>query len=149
MPEKYNLRPAIEQDSSEIKKLIIAFRLNPIQLKWQYFVVATDIQGKVIGCGQIKPHRDGSHELASLVVDPNYRGLGIASALIKHLTGNHEGDLYLMCRASLGDFYKKFGFNGINGPNMPRYFRRISRLASLAEILRKEGETLLIMKREN
>ena len=147
MSEEFKLRRATVQDTSAIKKLVIATRLNPMQLKWQHFIVANDPQGNVIWCGQIKTHRDGSHELASLVVEHQYRGLGIARALIEYLAGNHEGDLYLMCRASLGGFYEKLGFESITEPEMPPYFRRISRLVSIAEILRKEGETLLIMKR--
>ena len=43
-------------------------------------------QGEVIGCAQIKPHRDGSRELASLVVHPDYRGQGIARRMIQYLT---------------------------------------------------------------
>jgi N-acetylglutamate synthase-like GNAT family acetyltransferase len=147
MPENYQLRSATEQDSPAIKKLVTQARLNPTQLKWRHFVVATDFDGAVIGCAQIKTHQDGSHELASLVVDLDYRGLGIARALIEHLIGIHEGDLYLMCRSSLGGFYEKFSFERIGESQMPPYFRRIARLVSIAEILRKEGETLLIMKR--
>jgi N-acetylglutamate synthase-like GNAT family acetyltransferase len=147
MPENYQLRSATERDSPAIKKLVTQARLNPTQLKWQHFVVATDFDGAVIGCGQIKTHQDGSHELASLVVDLDFRGLGIARGLIEHLMGIHEGDLYLMCRSNLGGFYEKFGFEGIGESHMPPYFRRIARLVSIAEILRKEGETLLVMKR--
>ena len=146
MPEKFRVRLATEKDSPAIKRLVFAARLNPTQLKWQHFMVADNSQGEVIGCGQIKPHQDGSCELASLVIDPDYRSQGIARTLIERLIGIHEGDLYLMCRASLGGFYEKFGFEGINESQMPPYFKRIARLASIAEILQKEGETLLVMK---
>ena len=147
MPDNYQLRPATEGDSPAIKKLVNQARLNPTQLKWQHFTVAADFQAKVIGCGQIKTHQDGSNELASLVVDPNYRGLGIARTLVEGLLENYKGDLYLMCRASLGKFYEKFGFESAKETQLPPYFRRIARLASIAEILQKEGETLLVMKR--
>ena len=103
----------------------------------------------VIGCGQIKPHRDGSHELASLVVDRDYWGQGIARVLVGYLTENYPGDLYLMCRSSLGRFYENLGFESITEPQMPLYFRRVSRLASLAEILVKDGETLLVMQKRD
>lgn len=101
----------------------------------------------MIACAQIKPHRDGSHELASLVVDADYRGQGIARSLVEHLTEIHAGELYLICRASLGDFYEKLGFEVVSQPQMTPYFRKISRLASLVEIIHKEGETLLVMRR--
>lgn len=139
------LRSAVSDDAPRIRKLVRAARINPTGLDWHRFVVAENTQGEIIGCGQIKPHRDGTHELASLVVDPVCRGQGIARALVEHLIETHQGSLYLMCRASLGEFYKKFGFDPILEPEMPPYFRRINRLASLVEFLQKEGETLLVM----
>ena len=106
----FSLRPATAGDFPAIKNLVRNARINPTGLKWPRFVIAENDLGEVIGCGQIKPHRDGSFELASLVVAENYRGQGIARALVTYLTSNHEGKLYLMCRSSLGEFYKKLGF---------------------------------------
>jgi N-acetylglutamate synthase-like GNAT family acetyltransferase len=102
----------------------------------------------VIGCGQVKPHRDGSCELASLVVTAEWRGRGVATAIVRHLVNAYTEDLYLMCRSSLRSFYERFGFRALQETEMPVYFRRINRLVSLVELLRKEGETLLVMKRE-
>ena len=144
---QFTLRPATQLDSPAIKNLVTVAHLNPTGLNWRRFIVAGNEMNTVIGCVQIKPHRDGSQELASLVVAAEYRSLGIARALMEKQIRCQEGDLYLMCRASLGQFYEKFGFQGIAQPEMPPYFRRISKLASLAEILRSDGETLLIMKR--
>jgi N-acetylglutamate synthase-like GNAT family acetyltransferase len=143
----FSLRPANSADFPAIKTLVHNAHLNPTGLKWQRFVVAENDLGEVIGCGQIKPHRDGSFELASLVVAENYQGQGVARSLVTHLITNHDGNLYLMCRSSLGEFYQKFGFEPVSEPQMPPYFRRISRLASLAEFLQKEGETLLVMRK--
>ena len=141
------VRAALPTDSPGIKTLVHNAQINPTGLKWTRFVVAENDLGEVIGCGQIKPHRDGSYELASLVVAENYRGQGIARSLVEHLTTNHEGGLYLMCRSSLGEFYQKLGFEPVSVPHMPPYFRRISRLASLIEFMQKEGETLLVMRK--
>jgi amino-acid N-acetyltransferase len=143
----FTIRPANPDNLSVIKTLVHNARLNPTGLKWQRFVVAENDFGEVIGCGQIKPHNDGSFELASLVVAEKYRGRGIARSLVTHLTANHAGNLYLMCRSSLGGFYQKLGFTPVSVPDMPPYFRRINRLASLAEFLQKEGETLLVMRK--
>ena len=41
--------------------------LNPFSLGWPRFLVAED-GGRVVGVAQIKPHGDGSRELASLAV---------------------------------------------------------------------------------
>ncbi len=148
-------RSALAADFPHIRELVLAARINPTALHWQRFWVAFPVDetnqpasGKtVIACGQIKAHRDGSHELASLVVEPAYRGRGIATALIAHLTRHYAGDLHLMCRASLGGFYEKLGFSVIAEPAIPPYFRRITRLATLIEALRQQGQTLLVMRK--
>lgn len=147
MESEITIRPARETDKPVIRRLVFGARLNPSGIKWERFVVGVVPPGDVIACVQIKPHRDGSQELASLVVSPEYRGKGIARLVLEDLLQNQEGDLYLMCRSSLGEFYRKFGFTGISEPQMPLYFQRISRLASIAAILREEGETLLVMGR--
>ena len=143
----FTLRPAKSADFPVIKNLVRNARINPTGLRWPRFVIAENYAGEVVGCVQIKPHRGGAFELASLVVAENYQGQGVARSLVAHLTANHEGDLYLMCRSSLGEFYEKLGFIPVSEPKMPPYFRRISRLTSLIEFLQKEGETLLVMRK--
>jgi N-acetylglutamate synthase-like GNAT family acetyltransferase len=121
--------------------------INPTGLDWPRFVVAVSQNGEVIACGQVKPHRDGSRELASIVVHPDWRSKGLARAVIENLIAVDPGDLYLMCRAELGPLYEKFGFRALKTPEMPPYFRRISRLVGLIDSLRREGTSLLVMKR--
>ena len=122
-------------------------QINPIGLDWERFVVAETDDRQVVGCCQIKPHRDGSNELASLVVHPDWRGLGIARALIEHFLAGYEGDLYLMCRSNLGTLYEKFGFQEASQDEMPRYFQRVMRMVGIFEIVRGDGEGGLIMVR--
>ena len=143
----FNLRPAVEEDDVAIRALIKEGRINPTGLKWPRFVVVVSFVGDVVGCGQVKSHRDGSIELASLVVAAEWRGNGVARAIIEHLLNEHPEDMNLMCRSSLVDFYDRYGFRVIHELDMSPYFRRISRLASLVEFLRKDGETLLVMRR--
>jgi N-acetylglutamate synthase-like GNAT family acetyltransferase len=143
----YQLRSAIEEDSTAIRDLVRVGQINPTGLKWERFIVAEAEDGHVVGCCQIKPHRDGSIELASLVVHPDWRGQGIGRAMIEHFLSVHEGDLYLMCRSNMRSLYEKFGFKTIRRDEMPRYFQRIMRLMGLFEIMRSDGEGALIMKR--
>ncbi|HEX9090031.1 MAG TPA: GNAT family N-acetyltransferase, partial [Anaerolineales bacterium] len=77
-PWQYNLRPAMADDAPAIRQIISAVHINPLSLDWQRFVIATDGQGRLVGCGQVKTHRDGSLELASVAVQPEWRGRGIA-----------------------------------------------------------------------
>ena len=143
----YTLRPAEAEDTGKIRKLIIRSRINPSALDWRRFVVAVTPKNDLIGCGQIKPHRDGSHELASIAVEPEWQGHGVGRAIIEHLLESTEGVLYLMCRSSMGPLYEKFDFRVIGEAKMPKYFRRVSKLAGLIEELRSEGETLFVMRR--
>lgn len=141
------LRPAAEDDHPEILKLIITGQINPTGLDWRRFVVIED-GGKIIACGQIKPHNDGSQELASIAVSPDRRGEGHARAVIEHLLAEYGHlPLYLMCRSIHGSIYEKFDFHSLTQEEMPKYFRRVSKLAGFIEPLRKEGQTLLIMGR--
>ena len=143
----FTLRPATEDDARVIRQLVRIGQINPTGLKWQRFVVAESAQGQVIGCGQVKPHGDGSDELASIVVLPDWRGQGVARAIIEHFLAIYDGDLYLMCRANLGPLYEKFGFQSLTQEEMPRYFYRIMRMLGLLDRVMSDGERVLIMKR--
>jgi len=142
-----SLRKADQDDSAAIRSLVLEGGINPTGLDWTRFVVATDQSGTVIGCGQLKPHRDGSLELASLAVMETQRGRGIARALIEHLIAQEDGTLYLMCRSGLGPLYEKFGFYPLEYDEMPRYFQRVSKLVGVLNAVRKTNETLLVMCR--
>lgn len=141
------MRAARPEDQAEILKLVKAGGINPTGLNWQRFVVAAGPGGAVIGCAQLKPHRDGSVELASLAVLEERRGQGIARFLIENLLEQHPATLYLMCRSGLGPLYEKFGFTALAQEEMPRYFRRVSKLFSTVEPFRRGKETLLVMCR--
>jgi N-acetylglutamate synthase-like GNAT family acetyltransferase len=142
----YTLRAARQADQSSIRRLIHLGGINPTGLDWKRFVVAVSSDGEVIGCGQLKPHGKDVLELASIAVHPERRRAGIASAIISHLLGDVPRPLYLMCRSPLGPMYEKYGFRVLEPAEMPTYFRRISSLVGMVEALRREGETLLIMK---
>jgi N-acetylglutamate synthase-like GNAT family acetyltransferase len=144
----FTVQKAQSKHASEIRRLVLSFGINPTGLDWRRFLVALTSAGGFIGCGQLKPHADGSLELASLAVTPAWRGRGVARALIEALLAPHPGELYLMCQSSLGTLYEKFGFHAIDEKEMPTYFRRVSKLAGVLENLRKSGERLLVMKRQ-
>ena len=144
----FTLRPATKEDTSAIYDLVIEGRINPTGLDWQRFILAVTPEGKAIGCGQIKPHRDDSQELASIAVTSAWQGKGIARAIIERLMDGADTPLYLMCVSDMGPMYEKFGFRGLEEGEMPKYFRRVSKLAAFIEPLRKEGKKLLVMGKE-
>ena len=144
----YTIRPARETEAAAIKDLIHLVGINPMGLDWRRFVVAVDAQDQIIATGQIKPHGANAaiHELASIAVAPEYRGQGLARAIIEHLLKESPRPLYLTCVSSLEPLYQKFGFYSISYDEMPRYFQRISKLAGLVFLLASRDEKLLVMK---
>lgn len=143
---EYTLRPALEAESAAIRDLIHLVGINPTGLDWRRFLVAVTPEGRVIACGQLKPHGRDLLELASIAVLPEHRGEGLARAVIERLLEGSSRPLYLTCVSRLEPFYERFGFRAIEYAQMPRYFQRLSRLAGLVFTLSKRGETLLVMK---
>ena len=144
----YSIRPALESESTQIKDLINLVGINPTGLDWKRFIVAVNDSGQVIACGQIKPHGADIRELASIAVHPEYRGQGIARAVIEMLLRENPRPMYLMCMSHNGPMYEKFGFQVIAEKQMPRYFARIKKLFNIADVFRKSGEELFVMKLE-
>ena len=115
-------------------------------LKWPQFVLAVTADNTIIGCGQVKPHRDGSRELASIAVVPEWRNQGIAAAIINHLLSHHTPPLWLTCESRLVPFYQKFGFLEIKEPGqMTSYFRGIFRFSQWLVWLMKSDRYLAVM----
>ena len=147
MNPHYQLHPANAEDMPAIRSLIRETGINPLGLDWRRFIVAVNGDPQLIGTGQIKPHRDGSRELASIAVRPGWRRQGVARAIIERLLSENSGILYLTCREHLGIFYARFGFQVIEGAEMPPYFRRAIKFFSLLRRIGAANEGLLVMKR--
>lgn len=140
-----NIRPATQLDQPTITRIIHDAGINPMSLDWRRFLVAED-GGAIIGIGQVKPHGDGSRELASIAVISSRRGQGIARAIIDELLSRESGAVYLTCRDKLESFYTRFGFRKIAHNEMPPDLRRLMRLARVFGALR--GVKIIVMKRE-
>lgn len=145
----YEIRPALESESAQIKGLIRLVGINPLGLDWKRFLVAVNERGEVIACGQVKPHGRGNEilELASIATHPNYRGRGLARKIIESLLEKTPRPLYLMCMDRHGPMYEKFGFVSLADEDMPRYFQRIKKMFNAARVVWREGD-LLVMKLE-
>ena len=135
----YAIRRAVEADQASITSIVRAAGINPLDLRWPRFLVAEE-DGRIIGVVQVKSHRDGSRELASLAVVPEYRGQGVGSALVRDLLATEGESVYLTCADRLEGYYTRFGFRRLEPAEMPPYFRRLSRLTRfLSAVLRVFG----------
>lgn len=135
-------------DERAIRALIHRVKINPIGLDWRRFLVATDEHGAVVGCGQVKPHQDGTQELASIAVRPERQGQGIGSEIVRRLLTKHPGPLYLTCQARLGTFYEPFGFQRVPPETLSPYFRRISHAHRLLRKVFPGMDELFVMFRQ-
>lgn len=144
---EFIVRPAIREDIAAIRMLIHTVQINPTGLVWPRFLVAVTPQGNLLGCGQIKKHSDGSREMASIAVEEQTRGQGVARAVIEALLAQEpDRPLYLMCRTRLNLLYVKFGFQTVRPEEMPLYFRRISRFERFINSKAKPEDRLTVMR---
>jgi len=127
------IRPALARDRGAIRHVVRKTGVSPLNIHWSRFLVA-ETSGKIVGVGQIKGHRDGSRELASIAVLDPYRRQGIASRIIRALIDRekdrHSGTLYLMCLRPMRDYYTRFGFKVVEGAAVPRDMRRLQWLGN-------------------
>lgn len=143
---EFTLRAATQEDFPAIRRLIHEVGINPMSLDWRRFLIAVDSGGKLLGCGQLKPHGKELVELASIAVVPGHRHQGIARAIIEALLSRASRPLYLICRSPLGPFYEQWGFRALDLREMPPYFRRLAQLARAFAPLAGEGGGMLVME---
>lgn len=140
------IRPAQASHARAIRALIHRVGINPTALDWRRFWVITGRGGRLLACGQVKPHGDGTRELASIAVQPEWQGHGLGKAIIAALLRENPPPLYLTCRAGLRSYYARFGFTEVADTDLPPYFRRIRRLFSLYRRLFRPAEDLAVMR---
>ena len=139
------IRPATQEDQGTIRRLIKEAGINRMSLNWPNFLMA-EKDGAVVGIGQVKTHRDGSRELASLAVVPARQGQGVGSALIKALLAREHGLVHLTCRSQLQGYYDRFGFRRLEAAEFPPYFKRMIPIINM--VARLIGTQILVMQRE-
>ena len=147
-PAGISLRPASVADETAIRAIIRKEGLNPLSLHWKNFLLAEDLQRKIVGIGAVKQHADGSHELASIAVLPEWRGRGVAGLVIRTLLVQEQGPLYLTCRDTMVPFYIRFGFRRIDRDEMTPYFRRLFRILGIVIRVIHAGKGPVVMKKD-
>src|SRR5687767_15893489 len=118
-----NIRPARQEDQQIIVSFIQQAKINPRNLHWQNFLIA-EANGQIVGVRQVKVHAQGTREVASGFVLPEYRRQGISALLMKEILSREKGALYLMCAKRRKKYYEQFGFWDVKLANLPRDFCR-------------------------
>jgi predicted N-acetyltransferase YhbS len=138
-------------DQATIRAIVRAARINPFHLEWPHFLVA-EVGGQIVGVGQIKPHPDGSRELASLAVVPERQGHGIGGQLVSALQERASGTLYLRCLQGMETYYRRFGFRRVEAEEMSPFFqtfvRRYRLFQRVSSVFVRGGIRLSVMKWE-
>lgn len=143
----YQVISATRQDQAAIRALIREVKINPLGLKWQNFKLIKGDNGRLLACGQLKPHRDGSVELASIAVVQSHRRQGLAKQIIDSLLQSTSPPIWLMCEQKIASFYPQFGFEIVTAVDqMPPTFKRIYRLFLLIQKITYTKNSLIIMR---
>jgi N-acetylglutamate synthase-like GNAT family acetyltransferase len=144
-PNLPKLRRARQDDFPAIRRLIWKVHINPTGLDWRHFWVAVDVQDRIVATGQLKPHRDGSIEMASIATEPAWRGRGIASLIIHTLMAEAPRPLYLVTIPPTAPFYIRFGFRTLAADEMPPNLRKEYRFASWISHIFNKGRPMMVI----
>lgn len=146
-----NIRPARQEDQETIVSYVQQARINPRNLQWQNFLVA-EADNKIVGIRQIKTYKQGTREVASGFVLPEYRRQGISAQLMRELLARETGPLYTMVNEKRATYYEQFGFRRVEPNRLPSDFRQeywIGRIVTtLMSMFRKDKIRVVPLKRD-
>jgi N-acetylglutamate synthase-like GNAT family acetyltransferase len=126
------IRAAVAADAPAIRGLIRRAQLNPLDLHWRRFLVADD-HGEIVACAQVRVHRGGTRELASVTVASSHRGRGVGRLIGEAAIAREPvRPLYLYTESKTEAFWAKFGFRRVEGDAIPRDLRGSLRIARVA-----------------
>lgn len=145
------VRPARQEDQETIVAFVRQAKLNPRHLHWQNFIVA-ELDNQLVGIRQVKTHRQGTREVASGFVLPDYRRQGISARLMNELLAREKGPLYTMVNEKRAPYYAAFGFRREAVNRLPLDFLfefLLGRIVTaLMSLLGRERLRIIPMKRE-
>ena len=145
------IRPAIEADQPTIESFIHQAKINPRNLRWERFLIAEE-NGKIVGIRQVKIYKQGTREVASGFVLPEYRRQGISAQLMNALIARETGPLYTMVNEKRSLYYEQFGFRRVKVSQLPSDFRQeylLGRvITTVLSLFRPERVRIVPLKRE-
>jgi N-acetylglutamate synthase-like GNAT family acetyltransferase len=146
------IRVARPEDEPAIVALVRSERLNPFDLDWRRFWLATD-SGGVVGAIQLRKHDDGTRELGSLVVRRNARRHGVGSRLIDAVLALQQARVFMITGSAFARRYERWGFRRIAPLQAPWPILRnywLGRLAGVQAFLAgRTPNALAVLQRPN
>lgn len=144
------IRPARAADQKTILSLIRQAKINPRNLHWENFLVAED-NGRIVGIRQVRVHSQGTREVGSGFVVPEYRHQGVSARLMNEILSREAGPLYAMINEKWMPYYEQFGFQRMAVEKLPPDFRREYRIGrmitSVISLFIKEKLRIIPIKR--
>jgi amino-acid N-acetyltransferase len=110
------VRPATARDEAAVRALLAGFDGLEVDFLASEVVVALQ-DGRLVGCGRLKRHPDGSLELASVATARDVQGQGVGSAVTRALLARARGRVYALALAS--DFFARHGFRETPKETLP------------------------------
>jgi amino-acid N-acetyltransferase len=144
------VRPARGEDQPAITAMVRRARLNPADLRWERFVIA-ERDSRMVGVAQLRRHTDGATELASMVVEPESRGFGIAMRMVDVLLADEQGPVYALIDRRFVDHFARWGFARVDPRELPRSVSRVYRIGlvvtAVGGVLRRQRIRILPLLR--
>lgn len=75
---------------------------------------AAETGGRLVACARLRPLPGGAFELASVAVEPSFRGSGIGTRLVREVLGLARGPVYALCLVP--GFFRRLGFETTDIP---------------------------------
>lgn len=118
------VRPARIADMLQVEPLINGFAKENLMLpktreqlvrQFREFVVATDADGRLLGCGGLRVFSDTLAEIISLAVDESAHGLGIGGKVVERLLEDAEvlGIRTVFALTLRDGFFHRLGFRTV------------------------------------
>jgi amino-acid N-acetyltransferase len=135
MRKQFTIRRARSSDADEISRLISIFAAEALMLKRtpgmvemaiDDYVVATDANGHIVGCGALKEYSPSVAEVAAIAVSRDVHGCGVGRAIVNAVEQLAiKRDIYDVFALTLQpEFFSAIGYQRVDRARYPEKIRR-------------------------
>jgi len=108
------------------EQLMLPKTAESIALALDDFVVATDAQGRLLGCAALREYSPSLAEVASVAVASDAHGLGIGAQLVRRVErlAHARGTSELFALTMTAPFFQSLGYRVVDRAQFPEKVRR-------------------------